>query len=75
MAVVLEDNYAPAKHMIFHNLKFLQLKSHSARKFPGEFKEFKDFEDQDAMIAKILWAGELCNSSPRLQGAMTALTS
>jgi hypothetical protein len=74
-AVVMQDDYAPASHMIFLNTKFIKLYSHKDRKFPGEYMDFRPFFDQDAEIAKMQWAGALVCSSPRLQGAMTALTS
>lgn len=71
----MEDSYCPASHMVFHNMKHLKLYSHSQRKFPGEFQDFQNFFDQDAMVGKFLWMGELICDSPRLQAAMTALTS
>jgi hypothetical protein len=74
-AVVLEDAYCPSSHMIFLNTKFIKLYSHKDRKFPGEYQDFRTFFDQDAEIAKLQWAGALVCSSPRLQGAMTALTA
>ena len=74
-ATGLEDSYCPSSHMIFHNTKFIKLYSHNARKFPGEFLDFVEFNDQDALIAKLFWMGEMVCSSPRLQAAMTALTA
>lgn len=74
-APVMEDAYCPSGYMNFLNSKHLKLYSVTGRKFPGEFKDFQDVEDQDAMIAKILWMGELVCDSPRLQGALTALTA
>lgn len=74
-AVVLQDDYCPANHMIFLNTKYIKLYSHKDRKFPGEYMDFRPFFDQDAEIAKMQWAGALVCSSPRLQGAMTGLTS
>lgn len=74
-AVTLQDDYAPASHMIFHNTKFVKLYSHKDRKFPGKYIDFSKPEGQDAKIASILWAGAMVCSSPRLQAAMTALTA
>lgn len=74
-APTLEDSYVPANYMIMHNTKFLKLYSHKDRKFPGEYQDFRTFFDQDAEIAKLQWAGAFVCSSPRLQGAFTALTS
>lgn len=74
-AVVMQDDYCPASHMIFLNTKYLKLYSHKDRKFPGEYQDFRSFFDQDAEIAKMQWAGALVCSSPRLQAAMTALTA
>lgn len=74
-ATVLMDEYAPASHFIFWNTKFVKLYSHKDRKFPGQFVDFRKFFDQDAEIATIQWAGALVCSSPRMQSALTALTS
>ena len=70
----MEDSYAPSGYMVFHNCKFINLYSHKERKFPGEFKDFEEFFDQDAMIAKLQWLGEMICSAPRYQAAMTALS-
>jgi len=74
-ASVFEDSYCPASSMFMFNSKYLTLYSHSQRKFPGDFVDFKEFFDQDAMIAKMLWAGELVCAAPRYQGRFSALTS
>lgn len=74
-AVVMMDRYAPANNMQFHNTKFIKLYSHKDRKFPGEYVDFRRFYDQDAEIATLQWAGAMVCSSPRLQAAMTAVTS
>lgn len=74
-AIVAQDDYCPASHMIFHNLKYVKLYSHKDRNFPGRYLDFSKPEGQDAEIASILWAGAMVCSSPRLQAAMTALTA
>lgn len=74
-AAIYEDSYCPASTLVMHNTDFLSLYSHSQRKFPGDFKDFQEFFDQDAMIAKMLWAGAFVCSAPRFQGIMNALTS
>lgn len=74
-ATVLMDEYVPSAHFIFWNTKFVKLYSHSNRKFPGEYVDFRKFFDQDAEIASMQWAGALVCSSPRMQSALTALTS
>ena len=74
-AVVLQDDYCPSSNMQFHNTKYITLFSHKDRKFPGAYEDFRMFFDQDAEIAKLQWAGAMVCSSPRLQGAMTALTA
>lgn len=71
----LQDDYAPASHMIFLNTKHIKLYSHKDRKFPGDYQDFRSFFDQDAEIAKLQWAGAMVCDSPRLQAAMTALTA
>lgn len=74
-AVVLQDDYVNSGDMIFFNTKYVKLYSHKDRKFPGEYLDFKKVEGQDAKIAGIQWAGALVCSSPRMQAAMTALSS
>ena len=74
-AAVFEDSYCPSSTMVMHNTDYLNLYSHSQRNFPGEFKDFQEFFDQDAMIAKFLWAGAFVCSAPRFQGIMSALTA
>ena len=74
-ATVLMDEYAPASNFIFFNTKYVKLFSHKDRKFPGEYIDFRKFFDQDAEIASLLWAGAFVCSAPRLQSALTALTS
>lgn len=74
-AAVMQDDYCPSSHMIFLNTKFIKLYSHSERKFPGKYVDFDKPIGQDAQVASFLWAGALVCSSPRLQAAMTALTS
>ena len=74
-ATVLMDEYAPASNFIFFNTKYVKLFSHKDRKFPGEYVDFRKFFDQDAEIASLLWAGAFVCSAPRLQSALTALTS
>lgn len=74
-APVLEDSYCPTGYMVFWNLKYLQLVSHSQRKFPGEFIDFEQPINQDVLVAHTRWAGQLTCSAPRFFGAMTALTS
>lgn len=74
-AAVLEDSYCPSSTMQMHNTDFITLYSHSQRNFPGTFEDFREFYDQDAMIAKFLWAGALVCSAPRFQGTMSALTA
>lgn len=74
-APVMEDSYCPSSHMVFWNMKYLKLISHSDRKFPGKFIDFEMPINQDVMVAHIRWAGNLANGAPRFFGAMTALTS
>lgn len=74
-AAVMEDQYCPSLNMIFHNTKHIKLYSHQERKFPGKFVDFQEFFDQDAMIGKLLWMGEMVCDGPRYQAAMTALTA
>ena len=73
-AVCTEDSYVPSGHVIGFNLNRLKLKSTTKRKFPGKFIDFDMPHNQDAMIAHIRWAGNLCCEQPRKFFAFTALT-
>lgn len=73
-ARVFEDSYATSSSMFFHNTKYMSLKSHKDRTFPGKFEPFQKFQTQDSKSGKIFWAGELICSQPRKQALMSALT-
>lgn len=74
-AGAFEDSYCPSNHLFMLNTKYLSLKSHSERPFPGVFEPFQKFQTQDSKTAKIFWMGELICSQPRKFGKFSALTA
>ena len=59
-------------HRIFFlNLKYFTFYTHSGRNFL--MVPFMQMPQQDMVVAKILWAGQLCCTSPRMQGVLTDL--
>lgn len=73
-AVFSEDSYCPSGYMVFWNMKRIQLRSHSARNFPGKFIDFDAPHNQDVKVAHIRWAGNMTVEQVRKFGAFTALT-
>lgn len=73
-AICAEDSYCPTGYVVGWNLKRIKLASSTKRKFPGEFIDFEQPIDQDAMVAHIRWAGNLICEQPRKFFAFTALT-
>lgn len=68
-AVVVVDSHVPAGIMVMLNTKYLEFKVHPKRNF--KFEPFRKPTNQDAMMAKILWAGNLTCSNPRMQGMLS----
>lgn len=70
---VLVDSHVPANHIYFLNEDFI----HLAVSPRGDFymEDFQTAINQNAMVAKLYWAGELCLSNAQVQGKFTAVTS
>ena len=72
---VVVDEQVPtsANHkMWFLNTRYLELYVHADTNF--KFVPFIQLARQDQAIAKVLWAGQLVCSSPRMQGQLRDLT-
>ena len=68
--LVVDENVqtAPTSRLWFLNTNYFELYAHSQRNF--RFVPFQQLPDKDAIVAKILWAGQLVCSSPRLQARL-----
>lgn len=73
MVPILVDSKVPANHLFFLNEDFFSLYVQTNRDFVQ--RDFREPVNQDAMVAFILWAGDLICENVSLQGKMTAVTS
>ena len=67
---VMFDSNCPANHAYFLNLKYLRLMVHGDRDFT--FRDWITPNDQDSLVARIYWAGNLVCSNLARQGVVTA---
>jgi len=70
---VIVDSHCPASHWFMLNEKYIKLMYHPRDNF--RFEPFIKPVDQEVATAKILWAGQLVISNPRMQGKFNALTA
>ena len=66
---VMFDSFCPANHAYFLNLKYLKLMVHGDRDFT--FRDWITPNDQDSLVARIYWAGNLVCSNRARQGVIT----
>lgn len=67
---VMFDSFCPANHAYFLNLKYMKLMVHGDRDF--SFRDWISPNDQDSLVARIYWAGNLVCSNLARQGVVTA---
>jgi hypothetical protein len=68
---VMFDTYVPANTIYMLNLKYLRLMVHGERDF--SFRDWITPNDQDSLVARIYWAGNLVCSNVARQGIVTGV--
>jgi len=67
---VMFDSNCPADHAYFLNLKYLKLMVHGERDF--SFRDWITPNDQDSLVARLYWAGNLVSSNLARQAVVSA---
>lgn len=70
-ATMVADSHVPAGQMGMFNTNFLDFYVLPSRNFT--FEDFRKPVNQDAMMAKIYWVGQLTCTNPRMQGILVGL--